>query len=339
MTIPRLLVSAGEPAGIGPDIVLLAAQQRFDADIISIGDPALFQQRAAMLNLNIDIETVSLNSQRQISPKGVLKVLPVKLKCPTVTAKLDKKNARYVLDVLDTGIEACLSSQGDALVTGPIQKSIINHVQPNFSGHTEYLAEKTNAKLPVMMLATEGLRVALVTTHVPLMKVPELITKARVNQIIRILAQDLTQQFGIQNPKIRVTGLNPHAGENGHLGSEEQEIIEPVIKQFQSTGLDISGPYPADTLFTPKYLENTDAVLAMYHDQGLPVLKYKGFGNAINVTLGLPITRTSVDHGTALELAGTGKANPQSMILAIHSAIAIAKSRQQDTKTHEPQTA
>jgi len=327
MFTPRLLVSAGEPAGIGPDICILAAQQSFDADIITVGDPDLFQQRAKMLGVEIKIETASLNDSRTSTPKGVLKVLPLKLKHPVVAGQLQNENARYVLDVLDAGIQACQSGQGDALVTGPLQKSIINHIYPNFSGHTEYLAEKTNALLPVMMLATEGLRVALVTTHVPLIEIPALITKKRVRQIIQILAHDLKKQFSIKNPKILVTGLNPQAGENGHLGTEEQEIIEPVIKEFQSSGLDISGPYPADNLFTPKYLEDADAVLAMYHDQGLPVLKYKGFGNAINVTLGLPIIRTSVDHGTALDLAGTGNANPQSMLLALKTALDIAKSR------------
>jgi len=331
MSHSRLILSTGEPAGIGPDIAIFAARQQFDADIITIGDPALFQQRADMLGAKINIETVSLNDPRRITPQGTLKVLPVKLNCPVIAGQLDHHNASYVLDVLDKGIQACQSTnaetKADAFVTGPIQKSILNHIKPNFSGHTEYLAEKTSAELPVMMLATEGLRVALVTTHVPLMQIASLITRKRVRQIIAILAHDLKSQFGLKNPRILVTGLNPHAGEDGHLGSEEQEIIEPVIKEFQATGLDISGPYPADTLFTPKYLEKADAVLAMYHDQGLPVLKYKGFGNAINVTLGLPITRTSVDHGTALALAGSGKANAQSMVLAIQTALQIVKNK------------
>ncbi|MDH5258914.1 MAG: 4-hydroxythreonine-4-phosphate dehydrogenase PdxA [Gammaproteobacteria bacterium] len=341
MSIPRLLISAGEPAGIGPDILILASHHQFDADIITIGDPVLFQQRANMLGVDIHIEEVSLSDARQVTPSGTLKVLPVKLKRPVIPGQLDKENARYVLNVLDEGIRACLCGDGDAIVTGPIQKSILNYINPNFSGHTEYLAEKTASELPVMMLATEGLRVALVTTHVPLAQIPSLITKKRLSQIIKILAHDLKSQFNINDPKILVTGLNPHAGENGHLGTEEQEIIEPVIKQFQSMGLDISGPYPADTLFTPKYLEDADAVLAMYHDQGLPVLKYKGFGNAINVTLGLPITRTSVDHGTALDLAGTGNVNPQSMLLAIQTALAVvnSKSRKQETNINETQTA
>ena len=327
MALPRIIVSAGEPAGIGPDISLLAAQQAFDADIITVGDVDLFQQRANSLKLDITIEEVSLDQPRTITPQNTLKVLPVKLTDACHAGQLNKNNANYVLQVLDDCINACQSRKADAMVTGPIQKSILNHVCPNFSGHTEYLADKTQAKLPVMMLATEGLRVALVTTYVPLLEIPALITRQRLADIISILAKDLTHQFGIKKPNILVTGLNPHAGENGHLGKEEQDVIEPVIEQFQSEGMNISGPYPADTLFTPKYLEQADAVLAMYHDQGLPVLKYKGFGNAINVTLGLPITRTSVDHGTALELAGTGQASAQSMILAIQSALDIAKSR------------
>jgi len=366
MSIPRIIVSTGEPAGIGPDISLLATQQEFEADIITIGDPTLFEQRAKALNLDINIEIISsldeqistdhgvtdsalvennetrsqgtnFRSPRKITPKGTLRVLPVKLKCPVIAGQLNDENARYVLDVLDKGIDACQSGNADAFVTGPIQKSVLNTISPNFSGHTEYLAEKTASSLPVMMLATEGLRVALVTTHVPLFQIPSLITKKRIREIITILAHDLTAQFGISNPNIKVTGLNPHAGENGHLGTEEQEIIEPVIKEFQAAGLNISGPYPADTLFTPKYLDDTDAVLAMYHDQGLPVLKYKGFGNAINVTLGLPITRTSVDHGTALDLAGTKKASEKSMLLAIQSALDITNSKNKQS-THNKQS-
>jgi len=327
MSIPRIIVSAGEPAGIGPDISLLAAQRSHDADILTVGDPELFYERAKQLGIDVSIEESDLSSIRNKTPKGVLKIVPVKLSDKCVCGELNEANANYVLNVLDLCINACQNNHADAMVTGPIQKSILNCVQANFSGHTEYLAEKTEAELPVMMLATEGLRVALVTTHVPLTKIASLITKKRVRQIIKILANDLREQFGINKPKILVTGLNPHAGENGHLGSEEVDVIQPVIEEFQASGEDIHGPYPADTLFTPKYLDEADAVLAMYHDQGLPVLKYKGFGNAINVTLGLPITRTSVDHGTALDLAGTGMAKPQSMLLALQSAIDIVKSR------------
>lgn len=325
MTLPRIILSPGEPAGIGPDICIAMAQLAFDADIIVIGDPDLFSQRAQALGLPIKINPRSLDDAPSHSKAGVLNLLPVKLHSACTPGQLNVDNAQYVLDVLDIGTHACLNKQTDALVTGPIQKSILTHRIPNFTGHTEYLADKTQAPLPVMMLATEGLRVALVTTHMPLKDVPSHITKNNVAQVLDILHHDLTKQFGIVNPKILVTGLNPHAGEDGHLGHEEIDVIIPVIKSRQAQGMNIVGPLPADTLFTDQYLKDTDAVLAMYHDQGLPVLKYKGFGNAINVTLGLPIIRTSVDHGTALPLAGSGKANAQSLILAINTACDIVR--------------
>jgi len=327
MRLPRIVVSAGEPAGIGPDIVLLCAQIKFNADIITIGDIELFADRAKQLNLDIKIKKCSLEDNRTCTPAGTLKILPTSLAKPSIAGQLDEENAQYVLNVLDLGIEACMNKQADALVTGPIQKSVLNSVVNNFSGHTEYLAEKTNAALPVMMLATEGLRVALVTTHMPLQKVAENITQKSVKQTLEILHHDLQHSFGINNPKILIAGLNPHAGEDGHLGTEDRDIITPVIDQLKTEGMNLSGPLPADTLFTPKYLEDADAVLTMYHDQGLPVLKYIGFGNAINVTLGLPIIRTSVDHGTALNLAATGKASEQSLLLAIQTALDITKSR------------
>lgn len=323
----RLIVSTGEPAGIGPDIMLAAARQSYNADIITVGDPALFHARAKQLDLPIRIQETDLQSSHDFTEKDILRIIPVDLATTSQAGKLDSKNANYVLQVLDVCIDACMQDSVDAMVTGPIQKSVLNTAYPNFSGHTEYLAEKTQAALPVMMLATEGLRVALVTTHVPLVKIPALITRDRVESIIRILHRDLKNQFGLSNPKILIAGLNPHAGEDGHLGSEEQEIIEPIITQLINEGMNLRGPLPADTLFTEKYLSDADAVLAMYHDQGLPVLKYKGFGNAINITLGLPIVRTSVDHGTALDLAGTGRCEAGSMRLAINSAIDICKSR------------
>jgi len=328
MNIPRIVISAGEPAGIGPDITLLSAQQNVDADVICIGDPDLFTQRAEQLGIAINIKTCSLEDQRAVTPAGTLKILPVSLQDGCRAGELNSKNGQYVLNVLDTGINACMNKQADALVTGPIQKSVLNHVVDHFSGHTEYLAEKTGAILPVMMLATEGLRVALVTTHMALSKVPECITRQSVKQVLDILHHDLKHFFGISDPRIIVAGLNPHAGEDGHFGHEEIEIISPVIEHAKRDGMNLLGPLPADTLFTPKYLDHADAVLAMYHDQGLPVLKYKGFGNAINVTLGLPIVRTSVDHGTALELAGTGRASATSMLLAINTALEICGSKQ-----------
>jgi len=325
MTFPRILISAGEPAGIGPDIILQAIQQSFDADIITVGDPSLFANRAQQLNLDVQIKPCTLKDKSGSHEPGVLKVLPIDLNTNCESGQLNPVNAKYVLNVLDTAIDACVNSQADALVTGPIQKSILTHEIANFTGHTEYLADRTHSPLPVMMLATEGLRVALVTTHMSLSEVPSHITTKNVSQVLEILHHDLETQFGINNPKILIAGLNPHAGEDGHLGKEEIEVISPVIQHYKKQGMNIIGPLPADTLFTDKYLKDADAVLAMYHDQGLPVLKYKGFGNAINVTLGLPIVRTSVDHGTALDLAGTGKANAQSMILAINTACNIIR--------------
>jgi len=327
MKLPRVVISAGEPAGIGPDISLLCAQKNFHADIITIGDPELFRQRAEQLQLAIKITKIELEDERSTTAAGTLKVLPISLAKPCIPGQLDRANAPYVLNVLDQGIAACLNNQADALVTGPIQKSILNSIVKNFSGHTEYLAEQTDAPLPVMMLATKGLRVALVTTHMPLRKVAENITSTSVQQTLEILHHDLQHQFGILNPKILIAGLNPHAGEDGHLGTEDMEIITPVIEKCKKLGMKLQGPLPADTLFTEKYLADADAVLTMYHDQGLPVLKYKGFGNAINVTLGLPIIRTSVDHGTALDLAGTGQADEKSLLLAIQTALEITKSR------------
>lgn len=325
MKPPRIIVSPGEPSGIGPDISLISTQKAFNAEIFTVGDPALFAQRAKKLNLNVTIKACSIKDELPVNETGVLNVLPISLNTPSHCGKLDEANAQYVLDVLDTATNACLTQQADALVTGPIQKSVLTHRIPNFTGHTEYLAEKTSAPLPVMMLATKGLRVALVTTHMPLSEVPSHITHKNVTQVLTILHHDLEKQFGIKSPKILVAGLNPHAGEEGHLGREEIDVIIPVIEKLKMQGMNIIGPLPADTLFTEHYLKDADAVLAMYHDQGLPVLKYKGFGNAINVTLGLPIVRTSVDHGTALALAGTGKAKAQSLILAIETACDIVR--------------
>ena len=325
----RIVISTGEPAGIGPDIMLDACQQSYQANLICVGDPALFHQRADNLGLPIKIIESDLDIEREYTPANTLFVYPHALKHEVTAGQLNPENASYVLEVLDICIKACTTHKAAAMVTGPIQKSVFQHIYPNFSGHTEYLAEKTGSPLPVMMLATEGLRVALVTTHVPLLKIPALITRERVEAVIRILHHDLTQQFGIENPRILIAGLNPHAGEDGHLGREEKDVIEPVIQQLINEGMQLNGPLPADTLFTEKYLQHADAILAMYHDQGLPVLKYKGFGNAINITLGLPIIRTSVDHGTALDLAGTGNCSSQSMQLAIRSAIDIAHSQRE----------
>ena len=307
-TAPRIVLTPGEPAGIGPDLCIKLMQQELPAHITMVADPELLEQRAELLGLPFE-------------PNEQLTIIPVKLRAPVHAGVLDRDNAAYVLETLDVAIQGCLQNQYHALVTAPIHKGIINDAGIPFSGHTEYLAQRCDCEEVVMMLATEGLRVALVTTHLPLAEVSAAITPEKLTAIITILHRELKQRFNIDNPIIHVCGLNPHAGESGHLGREEIEIIEPVLEKFKQQGMQLVGPLPADSLFVPGILENTDAVLSMYHDQGLPVLKHKGFGNAINITLGLPIIRTSVDHGTALELAGTGNIDISSLELAINTAI------------------
>lgn len=330
MTSPifRIALTPGEPAGIGPDLVIALAQTAQPHEIVAIADPDLLHARAQLLGLPLRLREVNLQSPAQASVAGELAVVPVALTEPAVAGKLNSHNARYILNTLDCAIEGCLKHQFAALVTGPVQKSIINDAGLPFSGHTEYLAEKTATEKVVMMLATTGLRVALATTHLPLKDVASAINQRELTQVIRILNRDLQQQFGIAAPRILVCGLNPHAGEGGYLGREEIDIIEPTLNELRREGITLIGPLPADTLFTPKYLDHADAVLAMYHDQGLPVLKFKGFGQAVNVTLGLPIIRTSVDHGTALDLAGTGKADSGSLVTALTYALNMAQARQ-----------
>lgn len=325
----RIAVTPGEPAGIGPDLIVTLAQQAQTHEIVAIADPELLQARAALLGLPLKLRTINLADTPVASPAGELAVLPVALQQPAQPGKLNVANATYILRTLDAAISGCCSKQFAALVTGPVQKSVINDAGIAFSGHTEYLADKTATDKVVMMLATQGLRVALATTHLPLKDVAAAINETELTQVISILQRDLQQQFGIAQPRIYVCGLNPHAGEGGHLGREEIDIIEPTLAKLRAQGINLIGPLPADTLFTPKYLEHADAVLAMYHDQGLPVLKYKGFGQAVNVTLGLPIIRTSVDHGTALDLAGSGKADLGSLRTALTYAIEMVEARQQ----------
>ena len=279
-------------------------------------------QRAELLGLPLSIEEFNPDLPPAPHTAGRLTVLPVEVNEPVKCGQTTPLNSRYVLKTLTKATQGCLNGTFDALVTGPVDKGIINDAGFPFSGHTEYIAEITSGH-PVMMLATEKLRVALVTTHLPLKDVSAAITHTRLRSVIRILAHDLSTRFKIASPKILVCGLNPHAGENGHLGHEEIEIIIPVLDSLRQQGLDLIGPLPADTLFTPKYLDTADAVLAMYHDQGLPVLKYQGFGKAVNITLGLPIIRTSVDHGTALDLAGTGKADIGSLLVALQTALTM----------------
>ncbi|MCF7987805.1 MAG: 4-hydroxythreonine-4-phosphate dehydrogenase PdxA [Methylovulum sp.] len=324
--IPRLALTAGEPAGIGPDLCIQLAQATLDYEPVVIASPSLLKQRAQVLGLPLNIRSFDSQLPARSKPAGQLMVLPIELAEPTQTGQLNAANSAYVLNTITRASTGCLDGTFAAMVTGPVHKAIINEAGFAFSGHTEYIADITGG-YPVMMLATAGLRVALVTNHLPLAEVSPAITATRLRTIIEILDHDLRTRFHLSQPKILVCGLNPHAGESGHLGREEIEIIEPVLAHFREQGLDLIGPLPADTLFTPKYLATADAVLAMYHDQGLPVLKHKGFGQAVNITLGLPIIRTSVDHGTALDLAGTGKANVSSLQLALETALTMMSYR------------
>jgi 4-hydroxythreonine-4-phosphate dehydrogenase len=318
----RLALTPGEPAGIGPDLLISLVQGGCDHELVAYADPQLLQQRAAELNLSLTLREPS-DSPQPLKP-GELAIVPVSLAEPATAGHLNSANGAYVLHCLDTAIADCQRNFCQAMVTGPVQKSIINDAGYAFTGHTEYLADKTATPLVVMMLATTELRVALATTHLPVRDVADSITQASLTEVINILVADLQSKFSIPAPTILVCGLNPHAGEGGHLGREEIEIISPVLEQFRTQGVNLIGPLPADTLFTPKHLDSADAVLAMYHDQGLPVLKYQGFGRAANITLGLPMIRTSVDHGTALDLAGTGSADNGSLLTAIEVAVQMA---------------
>jgi 4-hydroxythreonine-4-phosphate dehydrogenase len=319
-----IALTPGEPAGIGPDIALQLCRQRIDAKLVLFADSQLLQQRAQQLKLDIRINTLSNINLATAHQPGQLQVYHVPLHTEAQPGVLNKHNAAYVLDCLKQAVTLLQKNTLNALVTGPVHKGIINEAGIAFSGHTEFLAELTHST-PVMMLATDSLRVALVTTHLPLHEVSSAISKEKLQRVIKILHYDLQHKFGIAQPNILVCGLNPHAGEGGHMGREEIDIIEPVLNTLRKQNMRLIGPLPADTLFTPKYLQQADAVLAMYHDQGLPVLKHTGFGQAINITLGLPIIRTSVDHGTALDLAGTGKANTGSLNAAINLAIELTE--------------
>ena len=321
MAIPRIAITGGEPAGIGPDILLQAAGSEFPAELVAIADPGLLQERAQLLDLDIELLEFDPASPATAHKAGTLRILPTALTSQCTAGQLDPANAPYVIETLQRAVDGCSNRAFDAMVTPPVQKSVLNDAGIPFSGHTEFLAKATHTAKVVMLLATENLRVALATTHLPLSAVPAAITGELLEQTLEMLHGDLIEKFGLQKPQIAVLGLNPHAGEGGHLGREEIEIIIPAMERLRARGLNLLGPLPADTAFNPKVLDQCDAVFAMYHDQGLPVLKYAGFGNAINITLGLPIIRTSVDHGTALDLAGTGKAHPDSLCRAIETAI------------------
>lgn len=322
---PRIVVTAGEPAGIGPELCVQLAQYQQQCELIVIGDPELLKQRSDDLGLSITLAPFDESKPATISKKNSLKYLPVELIVPAQTGILNKDNSSYVLATLQKALDGCLTKQFDAVVTAPVHKSIINDAGVGFTGHTEFFADGAGVEQVVMMLATSELRVALATTHLPLNKVSDAITQQSLTRVIEIINTSLQQQAGISKPRIAVCGLNPHAGEDGHLGREEIDIITPVIETLSQQGIGLSGPWPADTIFLVEKLSSYDVVLAMYHDQGLPVLKHQGFGTAVNVTLGLPFIRTSVDHGTALDLAGTGKASISSLQAAIDMAVDMAQ--------------
>jgi 4-hydroxythreonine-4-phosphate dehydrogenase len=324
-SLPRIAITAGEPAGIGPDLCVMLAHKPVAANIVVIADEAMLLQRAQTLGLSLNINQQPGTATH--AGDGTLNVLHHSCAQTVTPGTLNCANSQYVLNTLMTAADGCLNGNFDAMVTAPVHKGIINQAHIPFTGHTEFLAEYTQTAQVVMMLVGGGLRVALATTHLPLKEVSAAITPDSLETTLRILHDDLVKKFGIAAPRILVAGLNPHAGEGGYLGDEEITVITPVLEKLRAEGMRLTGPLPADTLFTRRHLQDADAVLAMYHDQGLPVLKYASFGGGVNVTLGLPIIRTSVDHGTALDLAGTGKAEIGSLYAAIELAISLGTSR------------
>jgi len=325
-SLPRIALTCGEPAGIGPEICLALARHELPCELVCLADHQLLAGRAAQLGWDDIVLEPYDPAARTAHAAGRLRVLHRALAVPATAGRLDVRNARAVLDLLDRACDGCLSGEFDAMVTAPVQKSVIIESGVAFLGHTEYLAERTGSPLPVMMLAAGALRVALATTHLPLRAVSATLSTPLLVQVLTILDRDLKRRWRLPAPRIAVCGLNPHAGERGHLGREEIELIEPALAQARRQGILAEGPFPADTLFVPRHLAACDAVLAMYHDQGLPVIKHACFEQAVNVTLGLPIVRTSVDHGTALDLAGTGAASADSLVAATQLAIQLAGS-------------
>jgi 4-hydroxythreonine-4-phosphate dehydrogenase len=319
----RIALTPGEPAGIGPDLCIALAQSDLPCQLVAIASLDLLQERATRLELPLKLIEFNGDAPIEAHKAGQLSIMPVDLIAPVSAGQLNAANSRYVLKTITKAAQGCMKGLFAAMVTAPVHKGVINDAGCAFTGHTEFITDITGGN-PVMMLTTPGLRVALVTIHLPLAEVSKAITHTRLRQVIRTLDHDLRTRFSINNPKILVCGLNPHAGENGYIGREEIDIIEPVLNGLRKQGINLEGPLPADTLFTPKYLDKADAVLAMYHDQGLPVLKHMGFGKAANITLGLPIIRTSVDHGTALDLAGTGAADSGSLRYALETALMMA---------------
>ena len=322
MSLPIIAVTSGEPAGIGPDICLTLAARRLPCRAVILGDRELLAARAAQLGLTVTLRAFDAAGA---AVAGELEVLHLPLAAPVTAGKLTPVNGPYVLALLDRAVAGCMDGSFAAMVTAPVHKGAINDAGIAFTGHTEYLAALTSTPRVVMMLAGGGLRVALATTHMALAEVAGAITRPSLEATLRILHRALRQRFGLADPRILVAGLNPHGGEGGHLGREEIEVVSPVMEKLRLEGMRLEGPLPADTLFTPQVLARGDCVLAMFHDQGLPVLKYASFGKGVNVTLGLPIVRTSVDHGTALDLAGTGKADAGSLIAAIEMALELVQ--------------
>ena len=316
-TVRTIAVTTGEPAGIGPDLCSALLDQHWNSRIVLVGDRSLYGR---IPGVGRRMQALPDYDARSGGERYPIEVLHVPLRAPCTAGRLDPANAPYVLETLDRAVDGCLRGEFHAMVTAPVHKGVINRAGVPFTGHTEYLAERTGAPLPVMLLAGGGMRVALATTHLPLKDVSAALTMARLEAILRILDADLRSRFGVSEPRILVCGLNPHAGEGGYLGREDIDVITPTLQRLQQAGLRLTGPVPADTAFLPDRLSQCDAVLAMFHDQGLPVLKHASFGHAVNVTLGLPIIRTSVDHGTALELAGSGRADAGSLRAAVRLA-------------------
>lgn len=317
------MITPGEPAGIGPDITLKTAQQAWPAELIVVSDPELLNQRAAQLGIPLSLEIFDVNKPSAQHRPGHLKIIPVSLSETCHPGQLNQANASYVLRCLELATDSCLKNEAQALVTGPIHKGVLNEAGIKFTGHTEFLAHHCHAPEVIMLFVTDQMKVALVTTHLPLSQVPKAITAEKIINISSLLHRELQSCFKLADPKILVCGLNPHAGEMGHLGREEIDVIEPAIQQLRQKNINVIGPLPADTIFTEKYIKSADVILAMYHDQALPVVKYQGFGNAVNVTLGLPIIRTSVDHGTALDIAGSGQADADSLAAAIRVCLQL----------------
>ncbi len=320
----RIAVTSGEPAGVGPDLCLQLARGPLPCELICLGDRELLAARARQLGLKLNLWDYEPGNPVRPHTPGTLAVLHLPLAVAAQPGKLDPRNAPAVLALLDRAVDGCLSREFAAMVTAPVQKSTLIEAGFAFTGHTEYLAQRCGAPRPVMMLASGNMRVALATTHLPLASVAQAITGTLLDEVLAILAADLQRWWGLRQPRIAVCGLNPHAGESGHLGREELNIIQPAVARLRARGLDVSGPFPADTIFVPRLMAGYDAVLAMYHDQGLPVIKHSHFDEAVNVTLGLPIIRTSVDHGTALDLAGTGQADVASLAAAVRMATTMA---------------